>query len=97
VIEKIKNEVVRSFKYNKMSLAYQFALKKDAIKSNFKFWTGNHIITPSLVGKDVEVYNGKIFKSFKVLELMVGYKVGHFIFTRRVGSDIHKSKKFKKK
>jgi ribosomal protein S19 len=76
-----------------MQLSENLQLKK----TKLRFWAGNIVITSRLIGKDIEVYNGKSFKGFKVLELMVGYKVGHFIFTRRVGSDIHKSKKFKKK
>jgi ribosomal protein S19 len=79
-----------------MELSEKLYLIKDINRMKYKFWSGNHIITSALVGKDIEVYNGKIFKEFKVLELMVGYKVGQFVFTRRVGLDIHKSKKLKK-
>lgn len=70
---------------------------KKSSQSSLKFWRADTVITPALLGKEISVYNGKAFKSFKVLELMIGLKVGYFIFTRRVGSDIHKSKKFKKK
>lgn len=80
-----------------ISLLEKLSLKQDSVRKSFKFWAGNHLITKALVGKEISVYNGQTFKTFKVLDLMVGYKVGHFIFTRRVGSDIHKTKKFKKK
>jgi small subunit ribosomal protein S19 len=49
---------------------------------------------PFLIGKKIQVYNGKFFIPFFVREEMVGHKFGEFIFTRL--RHIYKKKKKKK-
>lgn len=71
------------------------------IEAKLYFHTKNSTILPSLVGKRVWVYNGKMFFSFLVRNYMVGFKFGMFILTKKGGSTIHKvvsrSSKLKKK
>lgn len=54
----------------------------------------NSVILPFLIGKKIQVYNGKFFIPFFVREEMVGHKFGEFIFTRL--RHIYKKKKKKK-
>ena len=42
------------------------------------------IITPELVGKTIEVYNGQKFILVNVTEEMLGYYLGEFSQTRRI-------------
>lgn len=53
---------------------------------------------PSLaLNKRVAVYNGITFTSFIVKKFMVGRKFGEFSLTKKIGPNIHISKKKKKK
>lgn len=47
------------------------------------------LVLPSLVGKRVSVYNGKIFFSILIRNYMVGHAFGNFIYTKKGGSKIH--------
>jgi len=46
----------------------KLSLKNLTTDSNLKYWSGRSIISSNLVGKEVSVYNGKVFKTFKVLK-----------------------------
>jgi ribosomal protein S19 len=51
----------------------------------------NTTITEELVGLTLQVYNGKSNLKLAVAHPdMVGYKFGEFIFTKRLGSYLHK-------
>nr|AVR57483.1 ribosomal protein S19 [Entomoneis sp.] len=52
----------------------------------------NQKITPNLVNKKINVYNGKNFHELTILPNMVNYKVGEFSLTKT--KIVHK-KKFK--
>ena len=43
----------------------------------------NSTIIPSFVGKTFKVHNGKTFYQVKIIEEMVGYKLGEFAPTRK--------------
>jgi ribosomal protein S19 len=60
------------------------------MEAKLHFYTKTSPILPSLVGKRVWVYNGKIFFSFLVRNYMVGFKLGIFILTKKGGSTIHR-------
>ena len=49
--------------------------KKIIIKRNYE-------ITPSVVGKTVQAYNGKILIKLSITDEMIGHKVGEFVPTR---------------
>ena len=45
------------------------------------------------IGKEVYVYNGRLFYKFKILSKYIGYRIGQFIFTKKIGKNIHMKKK----
>ena len=48
-----------------------------------KTWSRDVTIVPEMVGFEFEVHNGKIFISVRVVEEMVGHKLGEFSATRK--------------
>ena len=52
-------------------------------KSTVKTVPKNSTILPKFVGFTLKVYNGKTFIFIKIVEEMIGYKLGEFILTRR--------------
>jgi ribosomal protein S19 len=54
-------------------------------------------LCPSLVGRRIAAYNGRIFVAFLVRQSMVGLKASHLVRTKRLGHLIHVVKKKKKK
>jgi ribosomal protein S19 len=54
-------------------------------------------ITKRMVGITYEVNNGKGWWAIKVNNTMVGYRVGQFIDTKKLGPTIHHTKKNLKK
>jgi ribosomal protein S19 len=67
------------------------------IKDNDTFYDRRIIITKSDIGKEVYVYNGKRFLLVKITRRTVGYRLGQFVFTKRLGRTIHIVKRKKKK
>lgn len=63
---------------------------KDGIKTAYK----NSVILPKFVGFTIQVYNGKTFITIKIVDEMIGYKLGEFVLTRKQFS--YKKKKNKK-
>jgi small subunit ribosomal protein S19 len=55
---------------------------KNNKKIKLKTWSRNSSIINSLIGTQVEVYNGKNFIKLKILEGMLGHKLGEFVPTR---------------
>ena len=53
----------------------------------------NSIILPYIVGQKISIYNGKNFIDLKITDKMVGFKLGNFVFTRKVGKIHNLSKK----
>ncbi len=47
-----------------------------------KTWNRSTCIIPEFIGKVFEVYNGKRFIGYKVMEEMIGHKLGEFSLTR---------------
>ena len=66
------------------------SIYKHDIKTVYK----NFVILPKFVGLTMQVYNGKTFIAIKIVDEMVGYKVGEFVLTRKQFS--YKKKKNKK-
>lgn len=54
------------------------------------------IILKNLINKNIKIYNGKNFSNLIIKKQMVGFKVGEFIFTRKINV-IHKKKNKKNK
>ena len=51
-------------------------------KKKIKTTSRSTVILPFLIGKTVQVYNGKFFIPITISEEMVGYKLGEFVLTR---------------
>ena len=65
-------------------------------KTVFILWKKNDIIFDFMVGLYLLVYNGNNFNLIFVKENMVNHKIGEFVITKRLGNQIHESKKKKK-
>jgi ribosomal protein S19 len=56
---------------------------QDDTNNNLRIYKKNAIITPKLVGQILFVYNGNQWIKLQVEEIMVGFKIGEFILTRK--------------
>lgn len=52
-------------------------------KTVIKTWARNSVITPEMIGYTFGVHNGKTFPEVKVMEDMVGHRLGEFSPTRK--------------
>ncbi len=52
--------------------------KKDAVRTHLR----DMIILPEMVGKTIEIYNGKVFNRVDIMPEMVGHYLGEFSLTR---------------
>ena len=60
-------------------LSRTFAGSKAVIKT----WARNSTITPEMIGYTFGVHNGRTFTEIKVMEDMVGHRLGEFSPTRK--------------
>ena len=58
-------------------------LEKLEKKDNVKTHCREMIILPNMVGKTIRLYNGKEFLPLKIVEDMLGHRIGEYIFTRK--------------
>ena len=56
---------------------------KSSHKNSVKTMSKNSIILPSFVELTFRVYNGKVFAIVKIINEMVGHKLGEFVSTRK--------------
>jgi len=61
------------------------------------FYKKANYIIPQLIGKRINIYNGKKPFSIIVRKNMVGSRLGEFIVTKRLGRLIHTKQKKRKK
>ena len=61
-------------------------------KSNV-IYLRNSVVVPKFIGKTFQIYNGKSFTKLKIVEEMVGHKLGEFSATRQVFAFKKKKKK----
>jgi small subunit ribosomal protein S19 len=52
--------------------------KKDSIRTHIR----DMIVLPEMVGKKIEVHNGKAFENVEIMPEMVGHYLGEFALTR---------------
>jgi len=57
--------------------------KKGEVTGPIRTWSRDSVIFPEMVGLTFEVHNGKNFIPVKVIEEMVGYRLGEFSPTRK--------------
>jgi small subunit ribosomal protein S19 len=55
---------------------------KGNVKSKIKTWSRQSTILPFLIGAQISVHTGKSFIKVKILEEMLGHKLGEFVPTR---------------
>lgn len=73
-----RRSIKRGFSDNQKKL-----LQKIENKNNVKTHLRNTIILPSMVGKTVQVHNGKGFQSIIITDEMIGHLFGEFSLTRK--------------
>ena len=49
----------------------------------------NLVVTKKMLGREARVYTGKYQKRFKLTVRHLGYKLGQFVYTKRLGMGIH--------
>ena len=69
--------------YTKNNLLRKLKSLKSVDKKNIKTMSKNSIILPNFVEFTFQVYNGKTFTVIKVIDEMVGHKLGEFVSTRK--------------
>jgi small subunit ribosomal protein S19 len=58
-------------------------MKRVMNKNNIKTKCREIIIIPQIVGKTINVHNGKEFVSLLIQKEMVGHRIGEFVLTRK--------------
>lgn len=58
-------------------------IKKTEGTNVIKSYSRSSTITPEMIGLTISVYNGKEFVPVKIIEEMVGHKLGEFVLTTR--------------
>lgn len=62
-----------------------FFYKKNKLITGLQFMNRNLVLNDrSFIGKTIYVYNGRKFVSLLIKENMLNYKLGDFVFTRRI-------------
>ena len=62
-------------------------------KRPIKTWSRRSLITPSMVGLNIAVHNGRQHVPIFIQEDMVGHKLGEFVLTRTFRAHAHGDKK----
>ena len=68
----VKNKLLDNIKNS-------ISVYKNDIKTAYK----SSVILPKFIGLTIQVYNGKAFITIKIVEEMVGHKLGEFVLTRK--------------
>lgn len=63
--------------------AQKCLLEKLEKKDNVKTHCREMIIIPNMIGKTIKLYNGKEFLPLKIVENMLGHRLGEYVFTRK--------------
>lgn len=69
--------------YIKNNLLRKMKSLKSVNKKNIKTMSKNSIILPNFIEFTFQVYNGKTFTVVKIIDEMVGHKLGEFVSTRK--------------
>ncbi len=69
--------------YVNPKLLKKIAALKPGDKTVIKTWSRDSEISPEMVGFTFGVHNGKDFISVKIIEEMVGHRLGEFALTRK--------------
>jgi small subunit ribosomal protein S19 len=52
-------------------------------QSVIKTWSRDSTVVPEMIGINFDIHNGKTFTRIKIIEDMVGHKLGEFSLTRK--------------
>lgn len=85
---KVLNNPVKQVKDDIKYSQYQRAIQTNSRSST--------VITP-FIGKVISIHTGRRSERVNITEQMLGYKLGCFAFTKRLGSSIHNSEHNRKK
>ena len=69
--------------YIKTDLLKKIKNYKLVSRNNIKTISKNSTILPKFIGLTLRIYNGKTFTIVKIIDEMVGYKLGEFVSTRK--------------
>jgi len=75
---KERRSIKRGLSDGQEKILLQFRDGKDTVRTHYR----NMIIYPVMVGKNIEVYNGKQFTNVEIQPEMVGHRFGEFALTR---------------
>ena len=78
---KIRRKIKRGFSDEEKKLIEKINSGKRKLKTHCR----DMVVLPSMVGKRIEVYNGKAFTPINIIEEMIGYRLGEFAPTRKIG------------
>lgn len=78
--------------YVKSNLLIEIQNCRLGSKNNVKTMSKNSTILPKFVGLILQIYNGKTFTTLKVINEMIGHKLGEFVATRKQFSYKKKNK-----
>jgi len=79
--------------YIENNLLKEVKASKSIFKNSIKTLSKNSILLPKFIGFTLRVYNGKTFIVVKIIDEMIGHKLGEFVSTRKQFS--YKKKKNK--
>jgi len=82
--------------FNKVPLSNR-GLTKNVSNSIVHTTSRSSTIVESFIGKTIAVHNGKVSERLLITPEMFGYKLGCFIFTKKLGKSIHNSEHNRKK
>lgn len=77
----VKNNLLKDIKNSKLTS-----------KNNIETVSKSSTILPKFTGVTLKVYNGKTFTVVKIIEEMIGHKLGEFVSTRKQFSYKKKNK-----
>lgn len=58
-------------------------VKEAGGNQKIKTWARASTITPEMIGLNFDVHNGKTFTAIRIVEDMVGHRLGEFVATRK--------------
>lgn len=79
----VSSRARRNLLRNESDVFYQKFEKNKDVDKNIRTHRRDLIVTPKMVGKTVNVYNGKEFVPVVVMEEMLGHYLGEFALTRK--------------
>jgi ribosomal protein S19 len=82
----------------KMPYLHPVSFQKFFLKKKFLEWNHkNSTINQTFVDKKIKIYNGHFFKTINIVNEMIGFKFGEFIFSKIFDKYKHLKKKKKDK